>query len=228
MCLAFLVSHKNLLRGEEVIEQTKGLTVELSIFVYMKSAGKSMQKYLERFDFFSPEEIEEAVALGVYESIQKGAYFFEEDKVCDKVAFVQSGVFRHFYYDTSGEEITYCFTLANNFVTAYSSFVSNQTTPEKIQALTDSELFVLPKVEIERLIHTRKGWMAFSKIIADKQYIKRENRIFLLQKEKAKQKYEHLLLTKPEYFQNIPLQYLASYIGITQRHLSRLRREIAF
>jgi len=124
--------------------------------------------------------------------------------------------------------VTYCFTFPNNFITAYSSFVSNQPTSEQIQALTDGYLFVLPKKEIERLIDTRKGWMTFAKIIAEKQYIKRENRIFLLQKEKAKHKYEHLLQTKPEYLQTIPLQYLASYIGITQRHLSRLRREVAF
>lgn len=81
---------------------------------------------------------------------------------------------------------------------------------------------------MEQLINTRRNWMTFSKIIADKQYIKRENRIFLLQKENAKHKYEHLLATKPEYLQTIPLQYLASYIGVTQRHLSRLRKALSF
>ena len=183
---------------------------------------------LDSFGFFTPEEIKEAVRLCSYQTINKGAYFFEGGKVCEQVAFVQSGIFRHFYLDDLGEEVTYCFTFPNNFVTAYSSFVSNQSTPEQIQALTAGHLLVMPKKEIERLVNTHKGWMAFAKIIAEKQYIKRENRIFLLQKEKAKLKYQHLLQTKPEYLQTIPLQYLASYIGITQRHLSRLRREVSF
>ena len=187
-----------------------------------------MKNYLRSFNFFTEEEIAEVEILGKYESIKKGAFFFEGGKVCDKVAFVYSGIFRHFYQVDSGEETSYCFTFPNNFITAYSSFVSNERTPEQIQALTDAYLFVLPKTEVERLINARKGWMAFSKKIAEKQYIKRENRIFLLQKEKAKHKYEHLLLTKPEYLQTIPLQYLASYIGVTQRHLSRLRKEVSF
>ena len=187
-----------------------------------------MKEYLQKFNLFSSEDIAELEALGRYQSIKKGAYFFKGGSVCDKVAFVFSGTFRHFYHLDSGEEITYCFTLADNFVTAYTSFVANKNTDEHIQALSDASLFVIPKLEMERLINTKNNWMTFSKIIADRQYIKRENRIFLLQKENAKNKYEHLLATKPEYLQNIPLQYLASYIGVTQRHLSRLRKELSF
>jgi len=187
-----------------------------------------MEKYLESFNLFSETDIAELLSLGTYQTIKKGNYFFKGESVCNKVAFVFSGRFRHFYHLDSGEEVTYCFTLADNFITAYTSFVSNKNTKEHIQALTDSSLFVIPKTTMERLINTRKNWLAFSRIIADRQYIKRENRIFLLQKENAKHKYEHLLQTKPEYLQTIPLQYLASYIGVTQRHLSRLRKEISF
>jgi len=187
-----------------------------------------MENYLQAFNLFSAEDIAELRSLGNYAAIKKGDYFFKGGKVCDKVAFVFSGTFRHFYHLDSGEEVTYCFTLADNFVTAYTSFVANKNTDEHIQALTDCSLFVIPKAAMEELINTRKNWMTFSRIIADRQYIKRENRIFLLQKENAKHKYEHLLQTKPEYVQTIPLQYLASYIGVTQRHLSRLRKEMSF
>lgn len=187
-----------------------------------------MKNYLQSFNLFSEEDIAELLALGRYETIKKGEYFFEGGKVCSKVAFVYEGIFRHFYQADSGDEVTYCFTLPENFITAYSSFVSNKKTDESIQALSDGSLFVFPKQAMERLINTRKNWMIFSKIIADRQYIKRENRILLLQKDSAKMKYEQLLHDKPEYIQSIPLQYLASYIGVTQRHLSRLRRELTF
>ena len=187
-----------------------------------------MKKYLQSFNLFSAEDITELLALGTHDTIKKGEYFFKGGKVCNKVAFVFSGTFRHFYQADSGEEVSYCFTLAENFVTAYSSFVSNKKTDEQIQALSDASLFVIPKNEMERLINTRNNWMTFSKIIADRQYIKRENRILLLQKESAKIKYASLLQDKPEYVLNIPLQYLASYIGVTQRHLSRLRKEMSF
>ena len=42
------------------------------------------------------------------------------------------------------------------------------------------------------------------------------------------QRYGNLIKNQPEYIQNIPLQYVASYLGITQRHLSRIRKEITF
>lgn len=187
-----------------------------------------MENYLNTFNLFTQEDIAELVALGTYKTIKKGDYFFRGDAVCQKVAFVYAGIFRHFYHLDSGEEITYCFTYQDNFVTAYSSFVSNKKTDEHIQALTDGSLFVIPKIEMERLINTKSNWMAFSRKIADKQYIKRENRILLLQKETAKIKYEYLLKHNPEYLQTIPLQHLASFIGVSPRHLSRLRKELIF
>ena len=75
-----------------------------------------MENYLQSFNLFSAEDIAELHALGNYVSIKKGDYFFKGGKVCDKVAFVFSGTFRHFYHLDSGEEVTYCFTLADNFV----------------------------------------------------------------------------------------------------------------
>ena len=184
-----------------------------------------MEEYLNSFDFFTKEEIEKVTALGTYKTIKKGEFFFKGG-LCGKVAFVETGVFRHFHHLDSGEEISYCFTFSNNFITAYSSFVSNKATSEHIQALADARILVFPKTEIENLINTHKNWMLFSKKIAERQYMKREERIFLLQKDKAKYKYEYLLQRKPEYLQSVPLQYLASYIGVTQRHLSRLRRSL--
>ncbi|MCZ8285856.1 MAG: Crp/Fnr family transcriptional regulator, partial [Bacteroidia bacterium] len=55
-----------------------------------------------------------------------------------------------------------------------------------------------------------------------------EKRIFQLQRVHAKQRYDDLLKNHPEYVQRIPLQHIASYLGITQRHLSRIRKELVF
>lgn len=68
----------------------------------------------------------------------------------------------------------------------------------------------------------------FLKLIAEQQYLELENRVFQLQKETALQRYTSLLNNHPEFVQEIPLQYLASYLGITQRHLSRIRKQISF
>jgi hypothetical protein len=62
--------------------------------------------------------------------------------------------------------------------------------------------------------------------MAEQEYIKMEKRIFILQKESAEKRYEDLLNNQPLYLQLIPLSYLSSYLGITQRHLSRVRKLI--
>ena len=87
---------------------------------------------------------------------------------------------------------------------------------------------IIPKEKIESLGESSINWMKFQKIIAELQYIELENRIFLLQKEKASLRYEVLLKSHPEFIKHIPLNYLASYLGITQRHLSRLRKELVY
>jgi CRP-like cAMP-binding protein len=113
-------------------------------------------------------------------------------------------------------------------MTAYSSFITGQNTVENIQAITDVELLIIPKSELDDLVKENANWIKFLKIVAEQQYIELEKRIFQLQKNSALQRYRDLITHQPEYIQHIPLQYLASYLGITQRHLSRIRKEISF
>ena len=80
--------------------------------------------------------------------------------------------------------------------------------------------------EILKLEQSSTNWLKFFKLIAEQEYIKMEKRVFLLQKESAEKKYKDLLLNQPEYLQSIPLNFLSSYLGITQRHLSRIRKAI--
>lgn len=70
--------------------------------------------------------------------------------------------------------------------------------------------------------------MKFLKMIAEQEYLELEKRFFQMQRDSAAKRYASLLYNQPNYIQEIPLQYLASYLGITQRHLSRIRKEISF
>ena len=142
-----------------------------------------MEDYLKALNILSNKEIEEVLKLGKYKSLSKNEYLTKEGSVCKEVAFVISGIFRSFYYSSSEEEITYCFTFPNNLIAAYSSFISQEKTIENIQALTEVELFVIPKSELDRLQNSSTNWLRFFKEMAEQQYIALEKRIFLLQKE---------------------------------------------
>ncbi|MDW5290365.1 Crp/Fnr family transcriptional regulator [Formosa sp. PL04] len=186
-----------------------------------------MRSYLQSFNILTENEISLFESKVRKKNLKKGDFFIKENRISKEVAFVVSGVFRSFYYSSSEKEVTYCFTFSNSFVSAYSSFLSQTKTIENIQALTAIELLTISREEILILEKSSTNWLKFFKLIAEQEYIKMEKRVFLLQKESAEKKYKDLLINQPEYLQLIPLNFLSSYLGITQRHLSRIRKTIS-
>lgn len=187
-----------------------------------------MRDFLTALQILSDEEIAHVERHTTTRILEKGALFIREGDTCQEVAFVKSGILRSFYTKDNGEEITYCITFQHAFTTAYSSFITGQPSPENIQAITKTELLILPKSYLEKQSATSANWLRLQKFFAEQQYVELEKRVFSYQKEKASERYQALLANYPSYIQKIPLQYLASYLGISPRHLSRIRREVAF
>lgn len=186
-----------------------------------------MQEYLAKFGIFTDDDIAELLTLGRKKHLKPNDYFIQDGSVCKEIGFIISGIFRSFYFSDHSDEITYCFSFPDTLIAGYSSYISGEPTPENIQAITKAEILVFSKDDLNSLIDSNPKWLLFSKIIAEQQYLEMEKRVFTLQKDKAEIRYQNLLSNHPEYLQKIPLQYIASYLGITQRHLSRLRKALA-
>lgn len=187
-----------------------------------------LKEYLKSYHILSDKEINSFIDLGISKQLKKGDLFIKEGETCQYVAFVLSGLLRSFYFSNKEEDITYCISFPNHFMTAYSSFIMQQPTNENIEAISDVELLLFSKENIQGLEQNNPNWIKFLKIIAEQQYIELEKRIFQLQKNEALHRYKELINKQPEYIRKVPLKYLASYLGITQRHLSRLRKEFSF
>ncbi|MNJ85992.1 Transcriptional activator protein Anr [compost metagenome] len=184
-----------------------------------------LKPFLAQFDLFTEAEIEEATLLFSKRSLKKGDYFVREGEKCSEVAFIESGVFRSFHLVPNGSEMTYCFRFPGDMLAAYSAFITGNGSVEYIQALSDAELLIIPKEKIESLL-VKNSWVHFLRIMAEQQYLELEGRVFQLQKDSALERYENLLENQPGYIRQISLQHLASYLGITQRHLSRIRKQV--
>lgn len=187
-----------------------------------------IRQYFENFNLFTKHELDALVPLFISRQMKKKEYFIREGEKSNAVAFIKSGVFRSFYYAEQGEDITYCFRFPNDLLAAYSSFITGANSLENMQAISDAELLVIKKESLEDLAADSLNWAIFLKTIAEQQYIELEKRVFQLQRDNAAQRYSDLIKNEPEYIQQIPLQYLSSYLNITQRHLSRIRKEISF
>lgn len=128
-----------------------------------------------------------------HKPLQKGDFFVETGKICQEVAFIKSGLLRSFYINEKGEAYNLLHKFSNNFMTAYSSYITQMPTIENIQAFTTTELIILNKHEIEKIAEKSVSAMKFLKLVAEQGYIELEKRIFLYQKGNAQEKYYDLL-----------------------------------
>lgn len=184
--------------------------------------------FLQQLNIFGEEEVQAVAGLFTHRLICKDEYFVREGMPCTEIAFIESGIFRSFYTDERGNELTYCFRFPGDFIAAYSSFISGGPSVEYIQAITPAGIWTMPKSVVDEQARTNPKWVQLLRLVAEQQFLEMERRYIQLQRDTAVKRYATLLQQQPEYLQMIPLQYLASYLGITQRHLSRIRKEIMF
>jgi CRP-like cAMP-binding protein len=186
-----------------------------------------MKQFLKALQILSEEEIQDLEVLLYERTIPKNDFLIQQGQVCNEIVFIKSGILRSFYITSGGEEITNCITFENELMSAYSSFISQSPTNENIQALAVTRLQIINKTDLLNLYNKNINWQEVGRILAEMQYVELEKRIVSFQKKNATQRYQELLKNHPNYIQYIPLKNLASFLGITTRHLSRLRKEVS-
>ena len=156
--------------------------------------------------------------------LPKGSFLITEGKVCNQVYFLEYGCLRGFY-NMDGKEITYWFAFENSFVTSFFSFVSRQTSMENIQLLEDSTLWSITYEQLQQLYDKHKDIERLGRIMNERYYVMLEERFLNNHFKEARERYDHLMVQTPHILQRVPLGYVASYLGITQETLSRIRNK---
>jgi CRP-like cAMP-binding protein len=159
-------------------------------------------------------------------SLRKGEIWIKEGNICEDVAFIVSGKLRSYYINESGEEVTCFFMQPENFISSFTSFLTNTPTHENIAALEETELKIISKKDLERISELIPQLQIFRRIIAENLFIIMEKRISMLQSQTAYERYENMLKENQDIIMSVPLQYTASFLGISPQHLSRIRKEI--
>ncbi|KAA3437184.1 Crp/Fnr family transcriptional regulator [Rufibacter hautae] len=145
--------------------------------------------------------------------------------VCNNLYFLEQGCLRG-YYNLDGKEITYWFGFENNFITSFYSFISRKPGVENIQMLEDSTLWGISFEALNQLFDYHSDLERLVRIINEQYYIRLEERFMGMQFKTARERYEQLLETSPHILQRISLGQIASYLGISQETLSRIRSHV--
>lgn len=157
---------------------------------------------------------------------KKGELVIAEGKVCNHVYFINSGWLRLFM-TVDGKQISTGFIGSREYVSAYNSFLTRQPSLENIEVLENAELLLLSYSNMQQLYKQYPVFETFGRKIAEQLFIwgsQRNNALLLLTPE---QRYQQMIANNPALSQQIPQYMLASYIGVTPEHLSRLRKKMS-
>lgn len=187
---------------------------------------EQMINYLLRFGQLNQQQIDLILSKAVMKEIKKDAYYHEAGRIVREVIFLTEGIMRVCYYNNKGDEITKYFFDENHFIADVHSLNQGIPSVEYVQAVTDCTYIVLSKSAMDEFSMTIVGWDAIIAKITAKGMADKVNRISPMMADDAKERYLRFLDNFPALANRIPLSYLASYLGITQSSLSRIRKGI--
>lgn len=168
----------------------------------------------------------EKVAEHFYQkTFNKGDLFVTEGKTALQIGFVTDGQFQYYATTTQGEEKTTYIALQNSFVASLLSYLTETPARENIRALTNATLWIINKQDVLDLQNKIPEFQNFYIQLVEWQLCCIDKSKFDFITLTAEQRYDKLLKEEPELLRQIPLQYIASMLGITPRHLSRLRKK---
>ncbi|WNJ18011.1 Crp/Fnr family transcriptional regulator [Pontibacter sp. G13] len=159
-------------------------------------------------------------------AVQKGEIFLKEGQPCHHLYYIQQGFIRVYYLDLAGKEITHWFCGQDSIITSPFSYVRGERNILFFEALEGTELTLISAQQINSLIqHVPALGTGLREMNAEFAMVL-SRRIMSIHTETAEERYLHLMEEHPLIFQKAKLSHIASFLGITQQSLSRIRKNL--
>lgn len=157
---------------------------------------------------------------------QKGDFILRKDETARGYFILENGVARSYVYDYEGKDITTDFFCRGDIIVQETSLFKHLPSAENIQALTDCTAQRIDYEEFQELYHSIKGYSEWGRLFMTEKLFQVKQRTLEMITLSAQDRYLQLLKEKPQVMQYSPLKHIASYLGITDTSLSRIRKEI--
>ena len=155
----------------------------------------------------------------------KGSLFLREGEICNQLGFVCKGIFRY-YIEQEGEDKTYNFAKEGDFICNYESLIKQLPSPKHIQAIEESKLLVISKVNLDRFYSEVIEGNLFGRVHMQQVYTETIRHLIEQYTESPESRYLKFLKNHPDLNQRIPQYYIASFVGIKPQSLSRIRKRL--
>ena len=183
-----------------------------------------LEKYIQSYFGIPREDLEKISDFFKPVSLKKGDYFLKKDQMCTRLGFVQSGILREFV-QIGEKEITKWISTKGYFTGDISGYMFRQPSRWNIQTITDCELFVITKEDYDRIGSLVRGWNDLEKMFLVRCFSILEERVVSFLAMSAEERYLQLFANNKDLFNQVPLQFIASTLGMTPETLSRLRKK---
>ncbi len=185
---------------------------------------KELEQYIVSYFNIQVADLHKLLPFFEIQHLSKGDFYVQEYSYCDTLSFVKEGFLRVFA-DSETKEVTQWISSKGYFVTDLSSLVFNSKARFSIQALTDCELFTIRKSAYQNLHKVIPDWPILEKLFLAKCFLTLEDRVFQLLSLPAAERYQRFFEHNKELFNHVPLQFIASMLGMTPETLSRIRAD---
>ncbi len=150
----------------------------------------------------------------------------EEGKVPEYLYYIVSGYLRLFHYNENGDEVTTHINCPPGFFTSYFNFINTAKSNENVECITECELLRITKTDLDSLTSKSEAMKDFSIEIFQKSIVYNETRSTELATLSGEKRYRKLIENYPGILHNVPITYIASFLGMKPESLSRIRRKL--
>lgn len=162
----------------------------------------------------------------VLEEFSRKHTFLKVGQMENYLSFIDSGIVRYFIPKIEND-ITFAFVFANNFASAYDSFITQTPAQYQAETLTKTKLWRISYDDLQTIYSSTEIGNVIGRYASENMFLRKIKRELSLLNESPEQRYLNLFTEQPQLIKEIPLKYIASYIGVTPQALSRIRKRIS-
>lgn len=187
---------------------------------------KSIQQYFQSLTEISEEEYELFSSKLTTKFFKKGEIILKEGDTEIFLSFLEDGIIR-FNIPREDYDMTFGFVFSGNFFSAYDSFLTQSPVTYNVEAISNCTIHQISYADLQKIYADTKVGNHIGRLASEQLFLIKIRRELSLLQETATERYLKLLQERPELIREIPLKYLASYIGVRPQSLSRIRKKIS-
>lgn len=172
----------------------------------------------------SEDELNDFLSGAITKTFKRQETISRPNTLPNEIFFINKGLIRVSICDNEGTEHTIHFALENQFIADYSNFIQKLPSIYTLQTLEETQVVILPRATIEWGYKNLTDGQKMGRLIAEYYFIYQDDRIKNLYVRTPKERYDNITDVFPNIHKRVPQHMIASYLGITPIHLSRLKK----